>query len=74
MTDSEALLAAVTAHPGDDLPKLVLADWLDERGEADRAEHLRLVVEFRRPAADRDELVAKLPARRRLRTLRGRCW
>ena len=28
---------AADAAPNDDLPKLVLADWLDEHAEADRA-------------------------------------
>lgn len=34
MTDHEALVAAVRAAPGDDTPRLVLADWLDDQGEA----------------------------------------
>lgn len=33
MTDRDALLATVAAHPDDDLPKLVYADWLEERGD-----------------------------------------
>ncbi len=37
-----ALLAAVCAAPGDDLPRLVLADWLDEHGEHERAEFIRV--------------------------------
>jgi uncharacterized protein (TIGR02996 family) len=43
-----ALLAAVRAAPDDDLPRLVAADWLDERGEPDRAEFVRLQVEAAR--------------------------
>ncbi|MBP3956675.1 TIGR02996 domain-containing protein [Gemmata sp. G18] len=30
MSDRSALLAAICAHPGDDTPRLVFADWLDE--------------------------------------------
>ena len=30
MTDRDALFAAVLANPGDDTPRLVLADVLDE--------------------------------------------
>ena len=37
----DPFLAAVLARPGDDAPRLVYADWLDERGESDRAEFLR---------------------------------
>lgn len=44
MSDRAALVAAVAAVPDDDLPKLVLADWLDEHGDPDRAEFIRLQV------------------------------
>ena len=44
MTDEEAFLAALAERPGDDLTRLVFADWLDERGDG-RAAYLRLVVE-----------------------------
>ena len=36
-----ALLAAVLANPADDLPRLVLADWLEENGQAERAMTIR---------------------------------
>jgi uncharacterized protein (TIGR02996 family) len=39
-----AFLAAIRAAPADDLPRLVLADRLDEWGEHDRAELIRLQV------------------------------
>jgi uncharacterized protein (TIGR02996 family) len=38
----EALIAEIDAHPRDDTPRLVLADWLDENGEPERAEFIRL--------------------------------
>lgn len=41
----QALRTAVEANPGDDLPKLVLADWFDEHEEPERAELLRIEVE-----------------------------
>ena len=44
MGDEEAFLAALAERPGDDLTRLVFADWLDERGDG-RAAYLRLVVE-----------------------------
>jgi uncharacterized protein (TIGR02996 family) len=37
-----AFLEAVLRDPEDDTPRLVYADWLDERGQADRAEFIRL--------------------------------
>jgi uncharacterized protein (TIGR02996 family) len=41
MTDRAAFLAAITAAPDDDLPRLVFADWLDDHGDPDRAEFIR---------------------------------
>ncbi len=52
--DWQHLLRAVASAPADDLPRLVAADWLDEHGEADRAEFIRIQVE--RERADRPEL------------------
>lgn len=37
----EAFLKAIFAAPDDDLPRLVFADWLDERGDAEWAERIR---------------------------------
>lgn len=47
-----ALLAACRARPGDDLPRLVLADWLDENGQGERGEFVRVQVELSHPTAD----------------------
>ncbi|MBN9521058.1 TIGR02996 domain-containing protein [bacterium] len=33
MTDAEALLAAIRAHPNDDTPRLVYADYLDDHAD-----------------------------------------
>jgi uncharacterized protein (TIGR02996 family) len=46
MSDREALLAAIQAAPADDAPRLVYADWLDENGDPDLAEFIRLQVEL----------------------------
>ncbi|MFO0810388.1 MAG: TIGR02996 domain-containing protein [Gemmataceae bacterium] len=45
--DDEAFLAAILAHPDDDLPRLVYADWLDDRGDP-RGEFIRLEIELER--------------------------
>lgn len=42
----EGLIAAVFATPNDDLPRLVFADYLEERGEADRAALIRVSCEL----------------------------
>ena len=44
MTDREALLRAVIENPADDAPRLVYTDWLDEHGDPDRAEFIRLAI------------------------------
>ena len=49
MSDEKALLAAIAAHPLDDAPRLVFADWLDEQGgkaNAARAEFIRTQCEL----------------------------
>src|SRR5262245_51579788 len=40
--DAVALYQAILAHPDDDTPRLVYADWLDEHGDHDRAEFIRV--------------------------------
>ena len=53
--DYSALRLAMEAAPADDLPSLVLADWLDEHGEPDRAELLRIEVALKSATACRRE-------------------
>jgi uncharacterized protein (TIGR02996 family) len=58
-TDEAGFLAAIAAAPLDDAPRLVYADWLDERGEAAKAEYLRLVVRLSM-AADEEPALSRL--------------
>jgi uncharacterized protein (TIGR02996 family) len=44
----EAFLSAIHADPDDDTHRLVFADWLDDHGESDRAEFIRVQVELAR--------------------------
>jgi uncharacterized protein (TIGR02996 family) len=44
LTSEEALLRAIRESPADDGPRLIYADWLDENGQPDRAEFIRLQV------------------------------
>ena len=58
--ERESLYAAICANPRDDLPKLVFADWLDERGDAvDRAhaELIRIQCEWESNKAENQRLV-----------------
>jgi uncharacterized protein (TIGR02996 family) len=57
MSDADALLAAVLADPDADLPRLVYADWLEERGQPERAEFIRVQIELARDR--RNELQAR---------------
>jgi uncharacterized protein (TIGR02996 family) len=47
-----ALLGACRARPADDLARLVLADYLEERNQHERAELIRLQVELSHPSSD----------------------
>jgi uncharacterized protein (TIGR02996 family) len=42
--NADALMAEVLANPDDDTPRLILADWLEEHSETDRATFIRLQV------------------------------
>jgi uncharacterized protein (TIGR02996 family) len=46
VSDAQAFLAAIRASPADDLPRLVYADWLDEHGQPERAEFIRVGCEL----------------------------
>ncbi len=48
MDDGTALLAAIRLHPDEDVPRLAYADWLDENGQPERAEFVRLQCEIAR--------------------------
>ena len=60
-SDREAFIAGIAADPENDLRRLVFADWLEENGEPERAEFVRLQIEGRhltdpaalKPALDR---------------------
>src|SRR4051794_30439631 len=42
MTPADAFLCDIIEHPEDDAPRLVYADWLDDHGQPERAEFIRL--------------------------------
>jgi len=46
VTEELALLAAIVANPKEDAPRLVYADWLDENGQPERAEFIRVQIEL----------------------------
>ena len=44
MSTESGFLSEIRERPGDDAPRLVFADWLDDQGQADRAEFVRAQV------------------------------
>ncbi len=50
-SEERAFLAKILAEPEDDTVRLVYADWLDENGQGDRAEFIRLQIELSKPLA-----------------------
>jgi uncharacterized protein (TIGR02996 family) len=53
MSDEKALLAAIWEHPHEDTPRLMYADWLQENGQPERAEFIR--VQCERARTDEDD-------------------
>jgi uncharacterized protein (TIGR02996 family) len=51
MTQEKAFLQAIFENPDDDAPRLIYADWLDENGQPDRAEFIRLQCELEKVPA-----------------------
>ena len=70
----EPFLATILDRPGEDGPRLVYADWLEEQGDADRAEFIRVQIELAYlPDHDpkRDRLIDR---ESRLRNRHGEVW
>ena len=52
MNQESAFIDLVLQNPDDDGPRLVYADWLEEQGDCDHAEFIRLQCELARTQAD----------------------
>jgi uncharacterized protein (TIGR02996 family) len=55
MPSQKAFLQAIVAEPDDDVHRLAYADWLDDHGEPDRAEFIRLQCRMA-PLSEDDEV------------------
>jgi uncharacterized protein (TIGR02996 family) len=64
MSSHEAFLADVIENPDDDAPRLVYADWLDEHGESERGELIRVQCRLAR-LGDADPARAELERQER---------
>jgi uncharacterized protein (TIGR02996 family) len=70
----EPFLQEIIAAPDDDLPRLIYADWLEERGDQDQATFIRQALAAARLAPE-DPARARLEAQcKELRQAHGRRW
>jgi uncharacterized protein (TIGR02996 family) len=70
LTDLEqAFLQAIRSQPDDDAPRLVYADWLDEQGQSERAELVRLQCTLAGLPETLDQLDRRLALQERARQL-----
>ena len=72
--DLLALLNACRADPVSDLPRLVLADWLDEHDDPARAEFLRVQCELARPSLNTERTAGLKLRERALIDANWRAW
>lgn len=84
-SEQRALFAAICENPDDDTPRLVYADWVQEHGQPERGEFIRLQCEYARqlragdPAPDAERMTALLEShgdlwQAELPTIRGVKW
>jgi uncharacterized protein (TIGR02996 family) len=52
MTHDDAFLASIIESPEDDVPRLIYADWLEEQGQPERAEFIRVQCQLARVGED----------------------
>ncbi len=71
MTHDEAFIQAIREAPHDDAPRLIYADWLEEHGQADRADFIRVQCRLAQtPGASAE----RPPLRERAEELLRRHW
>jgi uncharacterized protein (TIGR02996 family) len=73
MNDDD-FIRAIRAHRGDEQQRLVYADWLEERGDADRAEWLRIGCELARLSATAQRRPGLLCRRQEFRARCNGAW
>jgi uncharacterized protein (TIGR02996 family) len=55
MNEEEAFRQAIVESPDDDTPRLIYADWLDDHGDADQANLIRVQCRLARLPDDDPE-------------------
>jgi uncharacterized protein (TIGR02996 family) len=74
MTPADAFLQDICERPDDDGPRLVFADWLEEHGQAERAEFIRVQCRLATMAPRAPGYEQVEAHQRRLLCLHGREW
>ena len=74
MSDLDALLTGIVADPHSVLRWLVMADWLDDHGQPERAELVRVHRELLRTCTDPDAYPERLPLYARMMELMRAGW
>jgi len=62
LKDRDAFLNAIHATPDDDAPRLVFTDWLEENGEVERAEFIRIQIAMKQEYENNHEATPRLEA------------
>ena len=71
---ADVFMQEIRESPADDLPRLIYADWLEDQGDAVRAEFIRLQIRIARAADDDPELPRLWSRERELLHHRGTVW
>ncbi len=74
MNDEGDFLAAIIAQPEDDTVRLVFADWLQEHGQPERAEFIRLQIRQARTPPDSPEHIGAANRAHALYHAHHRAW
>jgi uncharacterized protein (TIGR02996 family) len=74
MSHDRAFLEEIRAHPHDDAPRLIYADWLEEHGQPERADFIRVQCELARPGLDPERRRALSEREQALWLRHGKAW
>jgi uncharacterized protein (TIGR02996 family) len=74
MSEKDDLLQAICERPDEDDRRLVFADWLDDHGDADRAELIRVQVTLARAGPDSPDRPALAERERRVLKKNRKRW
>jgi uncharacterized protein (TIGR02996 family) len=73
MTEEEAFIQAIADNPADDTPRLIFADWLEERGDP-RAEFIRVQCALHQLPSDDSQRAELAHRQRELRRRHEAVW